>query len=140
MNRARSRFGLIALALSAPVVVACQSGPDAPPRFSAETYDDCAAIKRAWEPDYAQLAKRRFARGQNVFLYKSPPGGGLALYGGLGDAQGNVSEVARAAIAKGGSWGVTYPDTGCPDISADVDEHYIERYNRVALALYAARR
>lgn len=140
MIQAGWRSSLVVLTFSAAALAACQSGQKAPPRFSAEMYNDCTAIKRVWEADYARLAKRRFTSGQNVFLYNSPPDGGLAIYDGLHDAEWELTDDARAAIAKGGSWGVTYPDTGCPNISFEMGELYMERYNQFALTLYAGRR
>ncbi len=128
---------ILALLLAGGVLGSCQDEPGAPPRFTFEMYSECEQIERVWEPHYARLAKRRFDRGQNVFLYKSPPDGGHQLYAGLLDEQRDLTVAARAAIAKGGSWSVTYPDTGCANIPTDIDEHYVERYNRFALTLFA---
>lgn len=142
MKEAEWKFVIAAWAILATSLAACknQDGLNAtelPRRFSYELYQDCQAIKRAWKPDYISLARSRFAKGQNVFLYRGPPSGSAPpLYSGLHDAEWHLTAAARAAIAKGGSWGVSYPDTGCPNISPDIDEHYMEQYNRFALSLY----
>lgn len=137
MTQHGQKMRILALLLAGAVLGSCQDEPGAPPRFTFEMYNECEQIERVWEPDYVRLAKRRFDRGQNVFLYKSPPAGGHQLYAGLLDEQRNLTEAARTAIAQGGSWGVTYPDTGCANIPTDVDEHYVARYNRFALTLFA---
>ncbi len=140
MSRVGRWSAVGALGCSTALLVACGSEMEVPPRFSYEMYGECSLIKRALEHDYVRLAKRRFARNQNVFLYSgSTLGSGPPLYAGLHDGDWTLTEVARVAIAKGGSWGVSYPDTGCPNMEGSFQAQYAERYNRFALSLYTSK-
>ena len=127
---------ILALLLAGGILGSCQEVPSAPPRFSSEMYSECEQIQRVWEPNYVRLAKRRLAQGQNLFLYYTPPGGGVTIFPGIYGANWEPTKTAQAAIDKYGAWAVSYPDTGCRNIPEDVRQHYAERYNRFALTLY----
>lgn len=118
-------------------LIACQNEQRPPPRFSYETYRGCQEIERVLQPDYVGLARRRFSRGQNVFLYKSTDlGSSSPFYDGIQSQVDAMSESVRESISEGGSWEVKFPDTGCPNISYDMKENYVDRYNRFAITLF----
>lgn len=136
MTQPGQKMRILALLLAGGILGSCQEVPSAPPRFSSEMYSECEQIQRVWEPNYVRLAKRRLAQGQNLFLYYTPPSGGVTIFPGIYGANWEPTKTAQAAIDKYGAWAVSYPDTGCRNIPEDVRQHYAERYNRFALTLY----